>query len=190
MGTGAPEVCKAIALWKRIAIQAAIGGAAFGAVVVIGTAIAAYVANRPKEWDDRSLKVVHSEGHPFSKMNGEMKEESSGIDFEVDIQNTTGTDITITQDLSVMSQTRSTHALKDTFLKLPRAYFIPARHTVSVSMGSTEICAANYDPRKCYDSYFQDEDALVIFDQGSRLKINIPMPQLIYEPGKSWFTTH
>ena len=81
-----------------------------------------------------------------------------------------------------MSQTRSTHALKGTFLQLPRAYFIPARHTVSVSMGTTEICAANYDPRKCYDSYFRDADALVIFDERARLKINIPMPQLIYEP--------
>src|SRR5260221_5556607 len=112
MATGAPEAGKAIALWKSITIRAAIGGAAFGVIVVIGTAVAVYVANRPKEWNDRALKAVHSEGRPFTKWGREMKEESTGIDFEVDIQNTTGTDITLAQDLSGMSQTRSTHALK------------------------------------------------------------------------------
>ncbi|MGA7241413.1 MAG: hypothetical protein WBY44_37365 [Bryobacteraceae bacterium] len=73
MDTGAPEAGKAIALWKRIAIRAAAGGAAFGVVVVTGTAVAVYVANRPKEWNDRALKVVHSEGRPLTKLNRDFK---------------------------------------------------------------------------------------------------------------------
>src|SRR5215469_12199234 len=124
MDQSAPEVGRrSIALWKRIAIRAAFGGAAFGIVVVIGAVVTVYVANRPKEWNDRALKVVHSEGHPWVKWGDAMKEESSGIGFDVDIQDTTANDITLNQDLSVMSQTRGTHALKGTFLQLTRAYF-------------------------------------------------------------------
>jgi hypothetical protein len=182
METSALEANKPIGLWKRIAIRSAVGGMTCGVVLIIGAAVAVYFANRPKEWNDRALKVVHSEAHPFDRWGDDLKEESSGITFDVDIQNTTGVDINIAQDLSIMSQTRSTHALKGTFLQLGHAYFIPARHTVSVSMGSTELCAADYDPRKCFESYFKDSDALVIFDGIARLKISIPMPSLTYDP--------
>lgn len=184
METGAGEVNKPISPWKRIAIRAAVGGIACGVVLVIGAAVAVYFANRPKEWNDRAMKVVYSEARPFAWWGKDLEEKSSGIIFDVNIQNTTGSDINIAQDLSIMSQTRSSHALKGTALQLDRAYFIPARHTVSVSMGSTELCAANYDPRKCCDSHFKDADALVIFDGIGRFKISIPVPQLTYDPTK------
>jgi hypothetical protein len=53
----------------------------------------------------------------------------------------------------VLSQTRGTHALRGTVLKLPSTHFIPAHHTVSVSLDASELCVANYDPRKCHESY-------------------------------------
>jgi hypothetical protein len=101
----------------------------------------------------------------------------------VDIQNTTSFDITLPENLMVLSQAKGTHALKATFPQLGRAYFIPAGHTVSVSLDADNICAANYDPHHCYDAYFKDVDALVIFDDQHRYKIDIPMPPLIYQPG-------
>ena len=179
MDTGAPEAGKAIDTWKRIAVRAAVGGAALGVVVVIGAAVAIYIANRPKEWNDQALKVVRSEGHPLTKLNRDFNEESSGIAFDVDVQNTTATDITIAQNVDVLSQARGTHALKRTSFVLEQTYFIPARHTVSVSLTESGSCGPKAPPRECYNSYFLEADTLVIFDVPARLKINIPKPKLI-----------
>lgn len=175
---GTIEAKKPITLWKRIAIRAVIGGTACGVVLVIGAAVALLFVNRPKEWNNRALKVVHAEAHAFVRWGHGPVAESSGIVFDIDIQNTTGHDVNIPQNLRVQSQSKNTHALRGTLLQLPIEYFIPAHHTVSVSMGSTELCGAEYDTRKCFDNYFKDEEALVIFDEPTRFEIDVPMPQL------------
>jgi hypothetical protein len=179
MATGAPEGDKAIPPWKRIAIRAAIGGAVFGVVVVIGSAIAMYVASQPKEWNDRALKVVHSEGHPLVKLGRDYQEESSGIAFDVDVQNTTPTDVTIAQNVDVLSQARGTNVLKKTAFVLEKTYFIPAHHTVSITLTESRSCGPKAPPRECYNSYFLEADTLVIFDVPTRLKIDIPKPKLV-----------
>lgn len=103
---------------------------------------------------------------------------SSGVKFEVDIQNVTASDITIPADLKVLSQTRETHALKETVLRLEGTYFIPARHTVSVSLSTSGWCAADWDSRQCFNAYFGQADALDIFDGRSRYEMVVPMPVL------------
>jgi hypothetical protein len=179
MDTGAPEVGRAVALWKRIAIRAAIGGATFGVVIVTGAAVAEYVANHSNEWNDLALRVVRSEAHPLMKLNRDFGDESSGIAIDVDLQNTTPTDITVARNVDVLAQVRNTHVLKRTSFVLAEAYFIPAHHTVSVSLTASGSCGPKAPPRECYDSYFLEADSLVIFNVASRFKINILKPKLI-----------
>lgn len=107
-----------------------------------------------------------------------------GFQVEADIQNVTTSDITIPANLKVLSQERGTHALKETILKLDRDYLIPAQHTVAVSLDSSGLCAANYDPRKCFHDYFGNAEALVILNEGNRYEITIPMPTFVYQPSR------
>lgn len=184
MGTSTTQPSQPIATWKRIAIRAVAGGVGLGLVLVVAAVVIIYFSNRPREWNEHALRVVHAEAVPSDRLNDKLEQVSSGVTFDVDIQNTTGSDITIAGTLDVLSETKTTHALRGTFLKLRRDYFLPARNTVSISLDNEDMCTANYDPRQCYDSYFKDADALVLFDQVNRYKVSIPIPPLNYEPSR------
>jgi hypothetical protein len=162
-------------LWKRVFVRAAIGGSALAIVLLAGMATITWYVNRPKEWNAYALKAVRAHVSPSVQLNEKLDEVSSGINIDADIQNTRS-DIRLPADLKVQSVTKNTNALQMTHLNLRREYFIPAQHTVTVTVDSADLCAANQKPRDCFNTYFGDASALVIFDERSRYKIEIPIP--------------
>jgi hypothetical protein len=49
-------------------------------------------------------------------------------------------------------------------------------------LDADDICAANYPPKECFNSYFKDDENLVLFDEAHKYEIVIPVPTLSLLP--------
>jgi hypothetical protein len=170
---------------KRLLIRAFAGGAGCGLVLVIAFAAILFYEQRPKAWDSTALRVKSAKAEGLSRLNDKFDEISSGITFSVDVENTTAADVTLPRTLTTMSQTRGSHSLHGSFLKLASDYFLPSRHVTTISLDSDDLCAANYPPQRCFDSYFKDNENLVIFEEAHKYEILIPVPALTLPAGQT-----
>jgi hypothetical protein len=103
---------------------------------------------------------------------------NSGVSFSVDLQNTTDADVTIPKNLVIMQATRGTHTLHDSLLLLESDYFIPAGHTVLITLKNDGFCAAHEEPHQCFDDNFKDDEEIVLFDQSRKFEIHITIPPI------------
>jgi hypothetical protein len=103
---------------------------------------------------------------------------STGSIFTVDIQNTTGKDITLPASLTIMQTAKGTGALHGSFIKLSKNYFLPAHHTVTITLENDGECSPTVKVEECFNSYFKDESDIVLFDQSQKYEIRIPIPPL------------
>jgi hypothetical protein len=168
-------------------IAAAAGGVTLA--LCIAAACVLWYASRPKPpepWDTSAIRISAIKAVPLDKLNANLKQTDSGIDFTFDAANTTGLDLTLPKDTTVMQETKSSHALHDSFLKLDRDYFIPAHHAVTISLGNAELCAPNFDPRGCFHAYFEEDQEIVLFDHQNRREIHITMPALTIPEFQAW----
>jgi hypothetical protein len=129
--------------------------------------------------------VKNAKAEGLSRLNDKFDEIGSGVTFSVDVENTTAADATLPRTLATMSQTRGSHSLHGSFLKLASDYFLPSRHVTTISLDSDDLCAANYPPQQCFDSYFKDNENLVIFDEAHKYEILIPVPALTLPTGQT-----
>ena len=164
-----------------------------------------YIIEPPKSlhWDDSSgpnaSKVLPAVKFDPSTAVGlddkpiplNIEGQSSGISFSVDLQNTTDADVTVSKNVIIMQATRGTHTLHDSLLSLEGDYFVPAGHTVSVTLKNSALCATNEEAHQCFDAFFKDDDEIVLFDQAQKYEIHIAIPpiripkdQAIYLTGK------
>jgi hypothetical protein len=111
-------------------------GFGIGCSIVI-CSIYLYVA-KPTGWDTRSVRAQSSKAEGIGQLS--KRSESGftmvgiGTTFTVDLKNTSGADISLPTSLRVMETTKETGALHESPLKLSKDYFLPAGHTVSVSI--------------------------------------------------------
>lgn len=131
------------------------------------------------------MRVKNAKAEGLSRLNDKFDEIGSGVTFSVDVENTTAADATLPRTLATMSQTRGSHSLHGSFLKLASDYFLPSRHVTTISLDSDDLCAANYPPQQCFDSYFKDNENLVIFDEAHKYEILIPVPALTLPTGQT-----
>jgi hypothetical protein len=171
-----------ISPWKRLAVRSLLGGAACGVVLALILIAFFLYQERPKPWDSRALRTVHAKAEPIDQLDATFKTVGTGIFFTVDVENTTGMDISLPQTLTVMGKTRDSHALHGSFLKLNRDYFIPAKHIETISLDADQLCAADTEPQKCFDSYFRDDEEIIVFDNQNRYELRISMPSLSLPP--------
>jgi hypothetical protein len=75
-----------------------------------------------------------------------------------------------------MAQAKASHALHGSFLKLGREYFLPSHHVTTISLDVEDLCAANDPPQSCFDGYYTDDEYIVLFDEGRKYEILIPVP--------------
>ena len=169
---------------KRLFIRVFAWGAGCGLILVTAFAAFLFYEQRPKAWNSTALRVKTAKAEGLTRLNDKFDEVSSGITFSVDVENTTAADITLPRTLTTMSQTRGSHSLHGSFLKLASDYFLPSRHVTNISLDSDVICAANCPPQQCFDSYFKDNEYLVIFDEAHRYEIRIPVPALTLPAGQ------
>jgi hypothetical protein len=168
-------------------IAAAAGGVTLALCIAVVCAVwYASGPKPPKPWNTTALRIGNTEAVPLDKMDANLKEVGSGIMFTFDAANTTEIDLTLPQDSTVMQETKSSHALHDSLLKLDRDYFIPARHTVTISLGRSDLCAAHFDPRGCFHAYFENDQEIVLFDNPNRFEVHIPMPALTVPKFEAW----
>jgi hypothetical protein len=172
--------------WKRLLVVSAGFGAGFAICAAAIVAAGYWYSTRPKPWNATALRIGATKAEPVSKMDANLRETGSGILFTSDVENTTESDVTLPQDLVVMQETKSSHALHKSFLKLDRDYFIPAHHTVTVSLSADDVCAANFDPRGCFHACFEDDQEIVLFDNQNRYEVHIPMPALTVPKFEIW----
>ena len=170
---------------KRLFIRSFAWGAGCGLVLVVVLTAFVLFEQRPKAWDTTALRVKGAKAEGLSRLNDKFDEVSSGITFSVDVENTTAADDTLPPTLAVTSQTRGSHSLHSSLLKLPSEYFLPSRHVTTISLDADDLCAANYPPQHCFDSYFKDTENLVIFDEAHKYEILIPVPGLTLPPGQT-----
>ena len=93
----------------------------------------------------------------------------------VDLQNTTGEDITLLQSVIVMESEEGSHVLHSSRFALDHDYFMPAGHTVSVTLMADDPCAPENTPETCVESYFNGMDEIVLFDKPARYEVHIPL---------------
>jgi len=167
---------------SRFVLRSLLWGGACGLVLAGGLTGAFFYEQQPKPWNTHALRATNVKAEPLSKLNNKLEEESSGIWFTADVENTTGIDMTLPQTETIMGQTKGSHALHGSFLKLNHDYFLPARHVTSVSLSSDDLCAANYAPQSCFDSYFKDDEDTVIFDESHKYELHIRIPALTLPP--------
>jgi hypothetical protein len=163
--------------WRSYLLRTFLWGLGFGVGSVLALSAVYYYTNRPKGWDSTALRVKHvrsEELDNMDKVNGQWEETTTGIMFTADVENTTGTDITIPKTLNIM-QAAKTGALHGSLLALDRDFFLPAHHVVSVILQNSDLCAAKVGGKFCFDNNFKDEGELVIFDDAPKYEIRIPI---------------
>ena len=165
-----------VSLWKRLIIRALAWGVGCGLAISVVLLSVYFYAQRPKGWDTGSLRVKNIKAEGLFLMDEKLAVKSTGTMFTVDLENTTGADITLPQTLTVMQEAKATGALHGSLLKLDKEYFLPAYHVVSIRLDNDDLCAAKADPQTCFNSYFKDEAQLVIFDETRRYEVRIPIP--------------
>jgi hypothetical protein len=123
--------------------------------------------------DDKPSRPNASAAQPLN-----FTETGSGVSFSVDLQNTTGADVTIPKTVIIMQAARGTHTLHSSLLWLAGDYFIPAGHSVSATLENSGFCQANEGPQQCFDDHFKADDEIVIFDQSPKYEIHISIPPI------------
>jgi hypothetical protein len=162
--------------WKHLILRPLAWGVGCGLAISLVMLAMYFYMQRPKGWDTRALRVRNAEAGAASLLDEQLAEKSTGTIFTVDLENTTGADITLPQTLTVMQSTKGTGSLHGSLLTLDKEYFLPAHHTVSIWLENNDLCAAKEDPRSCFDRYFKDQGEIVIFDTMRKYEIRIPMP--------------
>jgi hypothetical protein len=176
MDTKQSGVLGSFAPWKRLIIRAFAWGVGFGlALLLVLLSVYSYT-QRPKQWDTHGLRVKNAEARSLTRLSDKLEEVSVGTIFNVDLENTTGADITLPQTVRVMQATKQTGALHGSLLKLDNDYFIPAHHVVTVSLANDDLCPAKTDGKECLDRYFQEAAEIILFDEAPKYEIHIPIP--------------
>ncbi|HEV8413035.1 MAG TPA: hypothetical protein VGQ49_05540 [Bryobacteraceae bacterium] len=169
---------------KRLAIRSFAWGAGCGLALAVVLGAIVFYEQRPKGWDVQALRVKHTEARPLTWVNEKdevLDDVSSGVTFTVDVENTTGDDLTLSRSLTTMGQTRGSHSLHGSFLKVSADYFLPAGHVTTVSLDA-ELCTPDTPPQQCFDSFFKEDENIVILDESHKYEILIPIPVLTLSP--------
>jgi hypothetical protein len=144
---------------RRLIARAFAWGVGFGVGFAVALSAIYYYSVRPKGWDADALRVKHARAESLDKLDDKLEQASVGVLFTVDIENTTGTDIILAKTLNVMQATKDSGALHGSMLTLGKDYFIPARHTVSISLENDDLCAAKVEGKLCFDQLLQERRA-------------------------------
>lgn len=166
-------------------VRAFAWGAGFGLAVALVLVFIYYAAQRPKRWDVGALRVNSVKAEGVDLLDDNFDEKSVGTFFTVDLQNTTSEDITLPESVRVMQEAGDTGTLHGSLLKVGKDYFIPAHHVAAITLENHDLCAAHVEPRVCFDNYFGDQKAIVIFDEMHKFEIRIPMPKFSPPNGQS-----
>jgi len=154
-------------------------GLGFGLGVGIVLAASLWFIERPKGWNNRDLVPhnIKAEGIGHAKIEGSnLDVDGIGTSFSFDLQNTTSEDITLPKDVRVMQSEKSSGSLEDSSLVFAKDYFLPAKHTVAVSIQNPNECIKTMKTDECFDAIFKNVGEILIFDQSAKREIRLAVP--------------
>jgi hypothetical protein len=165
--------------WKIVAVRAAMWGLGFGMGVGMILAASIWFMSRPKSWNTRALTPhnVKVEGIGHAKdLGATFDVDGIGTSFSFDLENTSSEDITFPKDVKVMQSDKSSGSLADSSLLIQKEYFIPAKHTVAVTLQNANECIKTMRTDECFDAIFKNVGEIVIFDQSAKREIRFAVP--------------
>ena len=174
MDTGKPKTS-----WKMLIVRSCMWGLGFGVGVGIVLAVSVWLIERPKGWNTRDLVLhnVKAEGVGHAKMDGSTFDvDGIGTSFSFDLQNATSEDITLPKDVRVMQSEKSNGSLADSSLVLSKEYFLPAKHTVAVTIQNPNECIKSMRTDECFNAIFKNVGEIVIFDQSAKRELRFAVP--------------
>jgi len=165
--------------WKVVAVRAAMWGLGFGLGVGTILAVSIWFMDRPKSWNTRALTPhnvkVAGIGHA-KDLGSTFDVDGIGTSFSFDLENTTSEDLTLPKDVKVMQSDKSSGSLADSSLLVQKEYFIPAKHTVAVTLQNANECVKTMKTDECFDAIFKGVGEIVIFDQSAKREIRFAVP--------------
>ena len=165
--------------WKALAVRVGMWGLGFGLGLGMIFAVSIWLLDRPKGWDSRALipHNVKADGIGHAKIEGSTLDvDGIGTSFTFDLENTTSEDITLPKDIRIMQSDKSSGALADSSLALPKDYFLPAKHSVAITIQNPNECIKSIRTDECFNAIFKDVGEIVIFDQSTKREIYFSVP--------------
>jgi hypothetical protein len=173
-------------------------GASFGvaAVVAIVAALGLFrwYSSRPKPWDASTIKGVSSTVTQTVTLN-EKENKFIGAGFEMTfiLENTSGRDYTVPQNLRLFERANKSGALQELNAKLDHPFVVPAKEKADFRAGVEYRCSTldmdtgketERDHAICFNEEFGDVAEFVGFDDETHTRLNLPKPTYTGAPFK------
>jgi hypothetical protein len=165
--------------WKIVALRTGVWGLGFGLGVGTILGVSIWLMGRPKSWNTSALTPhnIKAEGIGHAKDLGSTFDvDGIGTSFSFDLENTTSEDITLPKYAKVMQSDKSSGSLADSSLLIQKEYFIPAKHTVVVTLQNANECVKTMRTDECFDAIFKNIGDIVIFDQSAKRESRFAVP--------------
>ena len=171
--------------WIRTALRSLAWGAGCGIGIAIVLAAAIYISDRPKQWDTKALQAKNVQLFYMQPIDAVGTGNGIGFFLKFDLENRTGTDISLPEDVTIMETNKKTGALSTSDMKHRSASFLPAHHTTSITLDTGTFCKfgdpnalSEKDATDCFNTRLKNVGAVVIFDEPSKYEIAVPVPPL------------
>ncbi len=175
--------------WKRPVIFGASFGVAAVASILTAMGLFYWYHSRPRTWDASKIKGVNSTVSQTFALNGpENKFSGTGFNLIFVLENTSGSDYTVPQNLRLFERSRMSGALQEINAKLDRPFVIPAkeraeiRASIEYGCDSAEMKKSKetaLDGDDCFKDEFGDVTDFVGFDDDSHTRLNLPKPSYV-----------
>lgn len=177
---------------KRVAVF----GASFGAGAVLTVALVLgmvhWYQSRPEPWRTNTVVGLSATAAQTFNYNPESREmRPVGFTFSFIMENKSGLDYTVPQDLKLLKHDKKSQALVEFPAKLDHSYVVLAKDRAEIPVGVEYSCStfdldtnseSARDVRTCFDDALADVGGFVALDHSSKVRIELPKP--ILAPGQ------
>jgi hypothetical protein len=179
--------------WKRPVVI----GASFALTVVAATiavvGIFHWYNSRPPSWDASTIRGISTTVSQTFDLSEQRKEfTASGFMLVFVLENTSGRDYTVPENLRLFERSRKTGALEELKARLDHSFVVPAKEKTEVHASVEYGCStedletgktAERDGGTCFKDAFGSVTEFVGFDDNTHTRLNLPKP--IYAGGNS-----
>ncbi|MGC2830706.1 MAG: hypothetical protein WB994_13795 [Candidatus Acidiferrum sp.] len=172
--------------------KVAVFGATFGAGAVLTTALVVgmvhWYQSRPEPWHTNTIVGLSATAAQTFNYNPKLREmKPLGFTFSFIVENKSGHDYTVPQDLKLLKRDKKSQALVEFPAKLDHSYIVLAKDRAEIPVGVEYSCStfdldtnreSVRDVRTCFDDAIADVDGFVALDYSSKIRIELPKPVL------------
>jgi hypothetical protein len=179
--------------WKRpAAIGASFALTAVAAIVAV-VGIFHWYSSRPQSWDARTIKGISTTVSQTFDLDEQRKDfTASGFMLVFVLENTSGRDYTVPENLRLFERSSKTGALEELKAKLDHSFVVPAKEKTEVHASVEYGCSnedlatgktTERDGETCFKDAFGNVTDFVGFDDNTHTRLNLPKP--VYAGGTS-----